>query len=172
MYKFFSYLLISSSFLPLSMWASPLLPVLSLLALGVPTELTEAAPAPFNMNPNITRHSSPLPELTTANIDRSSLTVKGDGVLVHYISNSVDFSTATQAIIVIHGRQRDAANHFAGMQAAVEAATKSNVVIMAVRSPFLGFQSTTLINAYSPFSSMGTTRGSFRGRTARPLPTN
>ena len=140
MYRFLSNLLISFSYLSLSMWASPLLPVFSLLLAGVPTQLVKAAPIRSNMDLNITRHSSPLPELPTAYIDRSSLTVKGGGVLVHYISNNVDFSTATQAIIVIHGRQRDADNHFAGMQAAVDAANKSNVVIMAVRCPFLFYQ--------------------------------
>ena len=86
------------------------------------------------MDLHITRRASPLPELPTANIDRSGLEVKGGGVLVHYISSNVDFSTAIQVVIVIHGRERDAANEFAGMQAAVEAANKSKVVVMAVRS--------------------------------------
>ena len=116
------------------MWASSLLPALSLLFVGVPTQLTKAAPTPDNTD---LQRAPPLPELPTAYIDRSSLTVKDGGVLVHYISNNVDFSTATQAIVVIHGRQRDAANYFAGMQAAVEAANKSNIVIMAVRSALL-----------------------------------
>ena len=154
------------------MWAASLLPTLSLLVLGVPTKLAKAAPNPYHTNLHITRRVPPLPELPTANIDRLGLTVKGDGVLVHYISNNVDFSTATQAIIVIHGRQRDAVNHFAGMQAAVEAVNRRNVVIMAVTSPFLFLKSTKLISAYSPFSSMGSIRVRFRGRTAKLLPIN
>src|SRR5258706_5779233 len=132
MRRFLSNLLISSPCLPLSMGASSLLPALSLFALGVPMQLAKAAPTTYNLDPHITRRASPLPELPTANIDRSSLTVKDGGVLVHYISSNVDFATATQAIIVIHGRQRDAANYFAGMEAAVDAAGKSKVVIMAV----------------------------------------
>ena len=119
------------------MWASSLLPALSLLALGVPTQLANAAPTPYNTDLRISRRAPPLPELPTAYIDRSGLTVGDGGVLVHYISSNVDFATATQAIIVIHGRQRDAANYFAGMQAAVDAAYKNKVVIMAVWSPFL-----------------------------------
>ena len=152
------------------MWASSLLPAISLFVVGVPTQLAKAAPTPYNMDLHITRHAPPLPELPTAYIDRSSLTVKDGGVLVHYISNNVDFSTATQAIIVIHGRQRDAANYFAGMQAAVDAANKSNVVIMAVRCPFLFSQSTKLIKACSPFSSMGPIRVHFRGKMLGRLP--
>ena len=116
------------------MWAASLLPALSLLVLSVPTQLAKAASIPYNPDQHIIRRATPLPELPTANIDRSGLTVRDGGVLVHYISSNVDFSTATQAIIVIHGRDRDAANEFTGMQAAVEAANKSNVVIMAVRS--------------------------------------
>ena len=123
------------------------------------------------MDLHITSHAEPLPELPTAKIDSSSLTVKDGGVLVHYISTNVDFSTATQAIIVIHGKERDAANSFAGMQAAAEAANKSKIIIMAVRSPLL-FQNHNLINAHSPFSSMGTIKARFRGRTAQPLPIN
>ena len=149
------------------MWASSLLPALSLLFVGVPTQLTRAAPTPDNKD---LHHAPPLPEHPTAYIDRSSLTVKDGGVLVHYISNNVDFSTATQAIIVLHGRQRNAAKHFAGMEGAVEAANKSNIVIMAVRPLFYFLKRTKLINACSPFSSMGTTRARFRGRTAQPLP--
>ena len=145
MYRSLSSLLISSSCLPLSIWASALLPALSLFALGLPTQLAKAAPTPYNTDLHITRDAlpllaPPLLELPTANIDRSSLTVGDGAVLVHYISNNVDFATATQAIIVIHGRQRDAGNYFAGMQAAVEAANKSKVVIMAVRSPPLIFE--------------------------------
>jgi len=113
------------------MWPSSLLPALSLLVVGVPTQLAKAAPTPCSMDLHITPRAPPLPELPTAYIDRSSLTVKDGGVLVHYISNNVDFFTATQAIIVIHGRLRDAANYFAGMQAAVDTANKSNIVIMA-----------------------------------------
>ena len=123
--------------LPLSRWPSCLLPALALLALGAPPQPVKAAPTPQNTGTNTISHAPPLPELPTANIDRSSLTVGDGAVLVHYISNNVDFATATQAIIVIHGRQRDAGNYFAGMQAAVEAANKSKVIIMAVRSPFL-----------------------------------
>ena len=122
------------------MWAASLLSALSLIVLSVPTQLAKAAATPYNANLHITRRAPPLTELSTANIDRSGLTVRDDGVLVHYISSNVDFSTATQVIIVIHGRERDAAKEFAGMQAAVEAADKSNVVIMAVRSPFLFYQ--------------------------------
>ena len=168
-YGFPSNLLISC--LPLSMWASSLLPVL-FLVVGVPTQLAKAAPTPGNMDPNITYRVPPLRELPTAYIDRSSLTVKDGGVLVHYISNNVDFPTTTQAIIVIHGHERDAAREFAGMQAAVEAANKSNVVIMAVRSSFSFLKCSKLINAFSLFSSMGTTRARFRGSTAKPLPIN
>ena len=84
----------------------------------------------------MTSHADPLPEIPTANIDRSSLTIKDGGVLVHYISSNVDFATSTRAIIVIHGKERDAANSFAGMQAAIEAANKSKITIMAVWSPF------------------------------------
>ena len=79
---------------------------------------------------------------------------------------------ATQAIVVIHGVQRDAANSFTDMQGAVEAANKSKVVIMAVRSPFLYLKIIKLIITYSPFSSMGTIKARFRGRTASPLPMN
>jgi folate-dependent phosphoribosylglycinamide formyltransferase PurN len=82
----------------------------------------------------IIRHSSPLPEVPGAKIDRSSLTVGDGGVLVHYISSDVDYGAATQAIIVIHGRQRDANNSFAAMHEAVETANQNNVVIMAVRA--------------------------------------
>ena len=98
-------------------------------------QLAKAAPTACNLDIHITR-GSPLPELPATNIDRSSLTVKGGGVLVHYISSNVDFTTATQAIIVIHGRHCDAANYFAGMQAAVEAANKSKIIIMAVWALF------------------------------------
>ena len=112
----------------------------------------------------------PLPELPTANIDRSSLTVGDGGTLVHYISNNVDFTTATQVIIVIHGVQRDAANSFTDMQGAAEAANKGNVVIMAVGSPFLYLKIMELIITYSPFSSMGTIKARFRGSTASPPP--
>jgi predicted alpha/beta-fold hydrolase len=78
------------------------------------------------------RHSSSLPEVPGAKIDRSSLTVGAGGVLVHYISSDIDYDTATQAIIVIHGLQRDANNSFVAMHRAVETANKRNVVIMAV----------------------------------------
>src|SRR5882757_3352030 len=137
MYRFLSGLLISPFYFPLSMGATSLLPALCLFALGLPTQQAKAAPTPYNVDLHITRRALPLPELPTANIDRSSLTVKDGGVLVHYISSNVDFATAAQAIIVIHGRQRDAANYFAGMQAAVEAANNSKVVIIAVRSLFI-----------------------------------
>ena len=133
MYRFLSTLLISSFSLP---WALSLLPALFLLALGIPTQLAKGAPTPYNIELRATSNAPPLPELPTANIDRSSLTVKNGGVLVHYISSNVDFATATQAIIVIHGKERDAANCFAGMQAAIEAANKSRIAIMAVRPPF------------------------------------
>ena len=116
----------------LSICAPSLLPALSLFALSLPTQLAKAAPTTYSVDPHITRRASPLPEIPTANIDRLSLTVKDGGVLVHYISSNVDFTTATQAVIVIHGRQRDAANYFAGVQAAVEAANKSKIITMAV----------------------------------------
>ena len=104
---------------------------------GAPTLLNPLAGLCVPRHPaNVTRNSS-LPEFPTAYIDRSSLTVNGSGVLVHYISNNTDYSTATQAIIVIHGCQRDAGKEFAGMQAAVNAANKSDIVIMAVRCSFL-----------------------------------
>ena len=171
MYRLLFNLLISSSCLPLSMWASSLLPALSLFVVGVPMQLAKAAPTLYNMDLHISRRAPPLRELPTANIDRSSLTVKDGGVLVHYISNNVDFHTATQAVIVIHGRENVAADEFAGIQAAAGAANKSNVVIMAVRSPYYcpNYQ---LMHACSPSSSMGTIRVHFRGRTARPLPIN
>ena len=106
-----------------------------LLSLRTLTQLAKAAPTPHNVDLHITPRASrpqrpPLPERPTAYIDRSSLTVGDGGVLVHYISNNVDFTTATQAIIVIHGFRRDAANSFADMQ---EATNKSKAVIMAVR---------------------------------------
>jgi hypothetical protein len=168
MYRPLSNLLISSFSLSLSIWAACLLPALSL---GAPTRPAKVATTQYNTH--ITRQAPPLPELPTANIDRSSLTVKGCGVLVHYISNNVDFATATQAVIVIHGRQRDAANYFAGMQAAVDAANKSKLVIMAVRVPFyIYLKIFKLINTYSPFSSMGRIRARFHGRMARLLPIN
>ena len=129
-------MLISFPCLPLSKWLSCLFPALALLALGAPPQPVKAAPSSQNLGPPTTSRAPPLPELPTANIDRSSLIVGDGAVLVHYISNNVDFSTATQAIIVIHGDQRDAGNHFAGMQAAVAAANKSKVVIMAVRSHY------------------------------------
>ena len=115
---------------------------LFLLSLHAPTQLAKAAPTPHNVDLQITPRASrhqrpPLPELPTADIDRSSLTVGDGGVLVHYISNSVDFTTVTQAIIVIHGFRRDAANSFADMQGALEATNKSKVVIMSVRSLLL-----------------------------------
>jgi hypothetical protein len=164
-------MLISSSCLPLAMWASSLLSSLSLLALGLPIQPAKAAPTSYNVDPYITRRAPPLSEVPGATIDRSSLTVGDGGVLVHYISSDVDFATATQAIIVIHGRQRDADRYFASVQGAVEAASKSKVVIMAVRTPFLflNYQINNLVNAYSPFSSMGRIRVRFRGRTAWPL---
>ena len=78
------------------------------------------------------RHTS-LPEVPGANIDRSSLKVGNGGVLVHYISNDVDFAAATQAILTIHGVDRDANNSFASVHEAVKQANKSNIVVMAVR---------------------------------------
>jgi hypothetical protein len=92
------------------MRAFSLFPSLSLL-LGLSTQPTRAAANREDIN--ITRHSSPLPEVPGAKIDRSSLTVGDGGTLVHYISGDVGYNAATQAIIVIHGRQRDANNSFA-----------------------------------------------------------
>jgi len=134
MYRSLSNMMISSSCLPLSIWASYLLRSLSLLALGLPMQSAKAAPTLYKIEPNITRHTLPLSEVPGANIDRSSLTVGEGGVLVHYISSDVDFATATQAIIVVHGRQRDADRYFLSAKGAVEAANKSKVVIMAVRT--------------------------------------
>ena len=142
------------------------------LVIGVPTQLGKAEPTAYNTDLHMTSYADPLPELPTANIDRSSLTIKDGGVLVHYISSNVDFATSTQAIIVIHGKERDAANSFAGMQAAIEAANKSKITIIAVRSPFFILKITKLMSPYSPFSSMGTIRARFLGRTAQPLPIN
>jgi len=163
---------ISSACVPLWLWAAYWMHSLFLLALTLPTQPAKAAPTPQNGNSNITRHTLPLSEVPGASIDRSSLTVGDGGVLVHYISSDVDFTTATQAIIVVHGRQRDADRYFATVKGTVEAANKRNVVIMAVRTPYLFLRTTKLINAYSPFSSMSTIRARFRGRTAWQLPTN
>jgi predicted alpha/beta-fold hydrolase len=144
---------------------------MSLPALGAPMQPAKIATTPYNIH--ITRQASPLPELPTANIDRSSLTVRDGGVLVHYISNDVDFATATQVIIVIHGLQRDANNAFAEMQGAVKAANKSKVVIVAVRSPFhIYLRIIELIHTCSLSSSMATIRARFHGRMARPPPIN
>ena len=118
------------------MSTSYLFPSWSLLLLGLPTQLARAAPTPTNMNPPAIYHTS-LPEVPGADIDRSSLTVGSGGVLVHYISSDVDFATATQVIIAIHGVNRDANNSFASVQGAVTMANKSNVVIMAVRTHLL-----------------------------------
>ena len=119
------------------MLASYLFPFLSLLFLGLPIQPATAAPTPRNLISRKTKakNSTPLPEVSGATIDRSSLIVgNSSGVLVHYISNNVDFSTASQAIVVVHGVNRDANNSFASVQAAVNAANKSDVVIMAVRT--------------------------------------
>jgi len=169
MYRSLSNMMISSTCLPLWIWASY---SLSLLALALPMQPAKAAPTARNIEPNITRHTLPLSEVPGARIDRSSLTVGAGGVLVHYISSDVDFTTATQAIIVVHGRQRDADRYFASMKGAVEAANKREVVIMAVSTPFLFLRITKLENAYSPFSSMSTIRARFHGRTAWPPPIN
>jgi len=78
-----------------------------------------------------TPDSPSLPEVPGAKIDRSNLIVGDSGVLVHYISSDVDYHTATRAIIVVHGLQRDANNSFVAIHKAVETANESNVVIMA-----------------------------------------
>ena len=123
--------------LSLSRLSVSLFPSLSLLlGLGLSTQLVWAAPVPTSTSIPIVRHTS-LPEVPGATIDRSSLKVGNGGVLVHYISNDVNFAMATQAIIAIHGVDRDANNSFASVQGAAKAANKSNVVIMAVSAGFL-----------------------------------
>ena len=93
------------------------------------TQLVLADPTPSEPTDG---HTS-LPEVPGAIIDRSSLKVGHSGVLVHYISDDVNFSMATQAIVAIHGLNRDANNSFASVQGAVKAANKSDIIIMAVR---------------------------------------
>ena len=92
----------------------------------------QPAPTPYYIAPLNTRAAPPLPELPAASIDRSTLTVGDGSVLVYYISNDVDFATATRAIITVHGVKRDAHKSFTSMRGAVEAANKNDVVIMAV----------------------------------------
>ena len=98
--------------------------------LGAPSQ---PPPTPYYFDPLSTRATTSLPDVTGADIDRTSLTVGGGGVLVYYISNDVDFATANQAVIVVHGLNRDADNSFADVRGAVKAANKEGVVIMAVR---------------------------------------
>jgi hypothetical protein len=113
-----------------------------------------------------------LPEVQGAKIDRSSLTVGDGGVLVHYISSDVDFATATQAIIMVHGVHRDAFNAFASAQGAVEARNGSSVVIMAVRTLVVRYQKILIYNAYSLSSSMASIKARFRSPMGWLLPMN
>ena len=104
---------------------------LSFLVLCLPLQPTEAHPTQRDIDPYAILH-----EIPGASIDRSSLIVGSGGVLVHYISD-VDFATATQAIVIIHGINRNASDAYMSVQGAAQAAGKSNVVLMAVRTPFL-----------------------------------
>ena len=87
------------------------------------------------------RATSPngLPGVAGATIDRTSLIVEKEGVLVNYISNNVTFSTATRALIVIHGVHRDGWDAFIAAQESLAVASRfdttipSSTVIMAVR---------------------------------------
>ena len=97
---------------------------------------TEAGPTQRILDPHAIHQATPLQEIPGASIDRSSLIVGNGGVLVHYISD-VDFATATQAIIIIHGVDRNASDAYIGVQGAAQAAGRSNVILMAVRTPFL-----------------------------------
>jgi len=124
----------------------------------------QPAPTPYYMKPLSTRSALPLLETPGAIIDRSSLTVGDNSVLVYYISNDVDFSTATQAVIVVHGVNRDANKAFASMQGAVETANKNETIIMAVRTIYCFVKRPTLIAAYSLFFSMETIRVRFQSR--------
>ena len=87
----------------------------------------------------IAAHSNTLPELPGATIDRNNLIVGKENVLVNYISNNVTFSTATQALIAIHGIDRDGWNAFMAAQKSLAVASRINItitrstVIMAVR---------------------------------------
>jgi hypothetical protein len=80
-----------------------------------------------------------LPEVPGATLDHTTLIVEKGGVLVNYISNNVTFSTATQALIVIHGIHRDAWNVFIAAQeslavaSGIDIAIPRSTVIMAVR---------------------------------------
>jgi hypothetical protein len=116
------------------MWVAYLFTFLPHLVLGLPAE---ASPTTSTTDTSATQLASPLDEIPGATIDRSSLIVGDGGVLVHYISNDVDFETATQAIIVIQGILRNASDAYLGVQGGVQAANVENVVLLAVRTPFL-----------------------------------
>ena len=134
---------------------------------------TEADPTQRIMAPHAAHDATPLHEIPGASIDRSSLIVGNGGVLVHYISNNVDFATATQATIIIHGVDRNASDAYIGVQGAAQAAGKSNVILMAVRTPFLILKKwSSSINAYSLFSSMDSIRACSHGKMAKQLPIN
>jgi hypothetical protein len=116
------------------MWVAYLFTSLPHLVLGLPAE---ASPTTSTTDTSATQLASPLDEIPGASIDRSSLIVGDGGVLVHYISNDVDFETATQAIIVIQGILRNASDAYMGVQGGVSSRGKwSNVVLLAVRTLF------------------------------------
>ena len=84
-------------------------------------------------------HPDSLPEVPGATIDHTNLIVEKGGVLVNYISNNVTFSTATRALIIIHGSKRDGWDDFIAAQESLAVASRINIaiprstVIMAVR---------------------------------------
>ena len=121
------------------MRAAYFFPSLSLLVLWLSVQPTKADTTQRNMDSDAIHHATPLQEIPGASIDRSSLIVGNGGLLVHYISDA-DFATATQAIIIIHGADRNASDAYIAVRGAAQAAGKCNVVLMAVRTPCLIFK--------------------------------
>ena len=149
------------------MWVAYLLTSSPHLVLGLPAKATPTSSD--NAAPNTTL-AQPLLEIPGARIDRSSLTVGGCGVLVHYISDDVAFETATKAIVVIQGARRNASDAYLGVKGGVQAAGVENVVLLAVKTLLNSIKCLNLLITYSLFSSMRKIRVHSRGRMARQLP--
>jgi hypothetical protein len=70
--------------------------------------------------------SAELPEVPGVKIVRD-LSV-GSAKFVHYLSSNISYTTATHALITVHGKGRDAYNTFTAAQAGVSAAVKEGLV--------------------------------------------